>query len=542
MRKILVTSGLPYANGHLHLGHILESVQTDIWVRWQKMQGNNCIFVSGEDTHGTPVMLSAQKQNISPKTLITSIKKQHEDDYAGFYVNFDNFYTTHSEENQELATTIYKKLQINNDIEQKTIEQLYDPEAKMFLPDRFVKGTCPRCNALNQYGDNCEVCGAAYSPTELINPVSAISGVQPITKSSVHYFFKLEKYVAMLKDWMQQALPSEIINKLNEWFTVGLKPWDISRDAPYFGFKIPDTEDKYFYVWLDAPIGYIASFKNLCTRRQDLNFDEYWLEPNQTELYHFVGKDIVYFHALFWPAILTSANLRKPTAIFTHGLLTVNGQKMSKSRGTFILARAYLNQLDPEYLRYYFATKLSNRIDDIDLNFDDFTARVNSDLVGKIVNIASRCTPFITKNFKHKLANIFDEQQLLNIFLQTSALIAKAYEDREYGLATRTIMSLADKANQYIDEKKPWVLNKQSAQDPEIQNICTVGLNLFRLLILYLKPILPKMAEASENFLKIKPLNWEDRKTLLLDHEIDNFKPLMQRVDAAKIKEMLLSL
>jgi len=536
MRKILVTNGLPYANGPLHLGHILEGVQTDIWVRWQKMRGNDCIYVCGEDAHGTPIMLSAQKQNLAPETFITTIKKQHADDFAGFYIDFDNFYTTHSEENQELAVAIYKKLQIRDDIEQKTIEQLYDPNANMFLPDRFVKGTCPRCKALNQYGDSCEICGATYSPTELIDPISAISGAKPIQKSSVHYFFKLEKYADMLKSWMKSALQPEIINKLNEWFAVGLKPWDISRDAPYFGFKIPDTEDKYFYVWLDAPIGYIASFKNLCVKRKNLNFDEYWQDGSKTELYHFVGKDVVYFHALFWPAILTGAGLRKPTAVFTHGLLTVNGQKMSKSRGTSITARDYLNQLNPEYLRYYLAAKLNNRIDDIDLNFDDFVARVNSDLVGKIVNIASRCTGFITKNFNSKLAPTCDKPELFADFSETAETIAHAYENREYSMAVRTIMSLADQANQYIDEKKPWTLNKQDPTNPEIQKICTVGLNLFRLLILYLKPILPKMAEESEQFLKIKPLTWEDRKTLLLNHEIANFKPLMIRIDKNNFK------
>jgi len=537
MRKILVTSGLPYANGPLHLGHLLEYVQTDIWVRWQKMSGNDCIYVCGEDAHGTPIMLSAKKANLSPEEFISTIKKQHERDFADFYINFDNFYTTHSEENQELAIDIYKKLQTNDDIEQKTIEQLYDPSAQMFLPDRFVKGTCPRCRAENQYGDSCEVCGATYSPTELINPISAISETQPIKKSSLHYFFKLEKYLETLKNWMSQALAPEIVNKLNEWFAVGLKPWDISRDAPYFGFKIPDTENKYFYVWLDAPIGYIASFKNLCSHKK-LDFDAYWKDPDTTELYHFVGKDIIYFHALFWPSILTSAGLRKPTAIFTHGFLTVNGQKMSKSRGTFITARNYLDKLNPEYLRYYLAAKLNNRIDDLDFNLDDFVARVNSDLVGKVVNIASRCAGFINKNFNGQLAANCDEPKLFNAFSAAAEVIGNAYENREYSNAVRTIMSLADRANQYIDEKKPWALNKLDPTNPEILQICTVGLNCFRLLILYLKPILPKMAEETEHFLNIAPLTWDDRKTLLLAHKINSFKPLMLRVDLEKAREL----
>jgi len=529
MRKILVTSGLPYANGPLHLGHILEYVQTDIWVRWQKISGNDCIFVCGEDAHGTPITLSAQKQNIPPETFITVISEQHQQDLADFLINFDNFYTTHSPENRELVTAIYNKLKANGDIAEQIIEQLYDPTAKMFLPDRMVKGECPRCHAPNQYGDSCEVCGATYSPTELIHPISAISGAEPIRKTSTHYFFKLEKYLGVIKEWMAQAVTPEIVHKLNEWFAVGLKPWDISRDAPYFGIPIPDT-DKYFYVWLDAPIGYIASFKNL-SQRSDLNFDEYWRNDQATELYHFIGKDIMYFHALFWPAILTAANLRKPTAIFTHGFLTINGQKMSKSRGTFITARDYLKQLNPEYLRYYLAAKLNNRIDDIDLNFDDFIARVNSDLVGKIVNIASRCANFIAKNFKHRLAATCNETALFSAFSEAATAIAQAYENREYSLVVRTIMALADRTNQYIDEKKPWALNKQNPTDPEIQQICTVGLNAFRLLLLYLKPILPKMAEATEKFLQIAPLRWQDHEALLLDHEIADFKPLLQRID-----------
>jgi len=534
MRKILVTVGLPYANGSLHLGHTLEHIQADIWVRWQKLCGNDCIFICGDDAHGTPIMLSAQKQNISPEDFITKIKTEHEKDCADFLIDFDNYYTTHSVENQDLVTSIYRQLQTNHDIDQHTIEQLYDAQAQMFLPDRFVKGTCPRCRAENQYGDSCEACGTTYSPAELINPLSVISNTTPIKKTSVHYFFKLEKYAALLQQWMKQALQPEIIHKLNEWFAVGLKPWDISRDEPYFGFQIPDHPNKYFYVWLDAPIGYMASFKNLCSKTK-LDFAEYWRKNSPTELYHFVGKDIIYFHALFWPAILMSVNYREPTAIFTHGFLTINGQKMSKSRGTFITTRAYLNQLKPDYLRYYLAAKLTDSVDDIDLSFSDFISRVNSDLVGKIVNIASRCASFLSKNFNNKLAATCDAQLFAN-FLREAASLETAYEKREFGSAVRIIMALADQANQYIDQKKPWTLSKQSPTNSEIQQICTVGLNFFRLLILFLKPIVPQLAKDSENFLGIKPLTWNDRTSLLLDHQINAFKPLLQRIEEAQIK------
>jgi methionyl-tRNA synthetase len=540
MRKILVTPALPYANGPIHLGHILEHIQADIWVRWQKLQGNNCIFVCGDDAHGTPVMLSARKEGIDPVALIARVKKQHEADFAGFNINFDNFYTTHSEENLELATVIYERLLGNGDIEIKTVEQAFDPIGQMFLPDRFVKGTCPRCKAKDQYGDNCEVCGATYSPADLIEPVSVISGATPIQKKSKHYFFKLSNYAAMLQEWINSDhhLQPEIAHKLAEWFKVGLKPWDISRDEPYFGFKIPKTVDKYFYVWMDAPIGYMASFRNLCKRRADLNFDEYWKRDSQVELYHFVGKDIVYFHALFWPAMLEGVQLRKPTAIFTHGYLTVNGEKMSKSRGTFILASDYLERLNPEYLRYYFAAKTGNGIDDLDLNLNDFVQRVNSDLVGKVVNIASRCAKFINKNFQNKLAAKLSDTALYEHAIGVREKIASLYEARDYNSAVRSIMELADHVNQYIDEKKPWSLAKNNPTDPEIQNICTMGLNLFRVIMIYLQPIVPKLAADVAMFFNAT-LQWGDLKQPLLNHQINEFAPLMQRVDVAKVNELL---
>ena len=537
MRKILTTSALLYANGPLHLGHILEQIQTDIWVRWQKLQGHDCIYVCGDDAHGAPIMISAQKQNITPEQLIAEVKISHEQDSAGFLIDFDNYYTTHSPENREITNSVYQRLQQNSDIETKTIQQAFDESANMFLPDRFVKGTCPRCGAHDQHGDNCENCGATYAPTDLINPISIISGKCPIQKMSEHYFFRLDKYTTMLKMWGRKSLQPEIVNKLNEWFEQGLKPWDISRDSPYFGYEIPNKPGKYFYVWLDAPLGYIASFKNLCARKK-INWEEYWQHDSTTELYHFVGKDIIYFHALFWPAILESANFRKPTSVFTHGYLTINGQKMSKSRGTFILASDYLKHLDPEYLRYYFAAKLGNGIDDLDLNFTDFMQRVNSDLVGKVVNIASRSAGFINKNFGGMLANDLAAPELFTAGLDLAEKISELYEKRDFNNAVRHIMQLADLANQYIDEKKPWSLNKQKSCDPTIQNVCTMSLNLFRLLMIFLKPILPRLVTNAEEFLQVAPLTWESRKTPLLNHKIAEFKPLMQRVDIKNIEPL----
>jgi methionyl-tRNA synthetase len=540
MKKILTTSALIYANGPLHLGHILEQIQTDIWVRWQKLQGNDCLYICGDDAHGTPIMISAKKQNISPEQLITEAKISHEQDSAGFLIAFDNYYTTHSEENREITNSVYQRLQQNGDIETKTIEQAFDESANMFLPDRYIKGTCPHCSAHDQNGDNCENCGATYSPTDLLNPISTVSGNTPTQKMSEHYFFRLDKYTTILKTWGQKNLQSEITNKLKEWFDSGLKPWDISRDDPYFGFKIPDKPGKYFYVWLDAPLGYISILKNLYTHKE-LNCDEYWKKDSDTEVYHFIGKDIVYFHSIFWPAILESANLRKPTSVFAHGYLTINGQKMSKSRGTFILASDYLKHLDPEYLRYYFAAKLGAGIDDIDLNFADFMQRVNSDLVGKVINIASRCSGFINKNFGGMLSDDLTMPKLFEEGLELSKKIGAFYEKRDFNNAVRHIMLLADLANQYINEKQPWRLSKQNPNDPEVQNICTMSLNLFRLLMIFLKPILPKLARDSEEFLQVAPLTWKDMYTPLLNHKIATFKPLMQRVDIKSIEALLSS-
>lgn len=539
-RKILVTSALPYANGSIHLGHLVEYIQTDIWVRFQKMQGHNCIYVCADDAHGTPIMLRAQNEGITPEQLIARIDKEHRADFADFAIDFDNFHSTHSDENRELAELIYTRLRDGGYIKTRTIKQAYDPEKQMFLPDRFIKGTCPKCGAEDQYGDNCEVCGATYAPTDLKNPVSALSGAPPIEKESEHYFFDLAAFGDMLKEWTaEEHMQPAIRHKLNEWFEGGLQDWDISRDAPYFGFEIPDAPNKYFYVWLDAPIGYLASLKNLCDKRDDLDFDSYIKEGSDAELYHFIGKDIAYFHTLFWPAMLTGAGFRKPSAVFCHGFLTVNGQKMSKSRGTFIQARTYLDHLNPEYLRYYFAAKLGSGIDDLDLNMDDFMARVNSDLVGKVVNIASRCAGFINKKFAGKLSTECSEIKLYEAFEANGRLIAELYEKREFNQAIREIMALADKANQYIDEKKPWALAKQAGKEQEVHDSCSVGLNLFRILITYLKPVLPGMAEQAEAFLNIPPLNWLAIAQPLTDHSINKFKPLMTRVEQDKIDAIL---
>jgi methionyl-tRNA synthetase len=538
-RHLLVTSALPYANGSIHLGHLVEYIQTDIWVRFQKMQGHEAIYVCADDAHGTPIMLRAQNEGITPEELIARTDREHRADFADFYIGFDNYHSTHSVENRELAETIYTRLKKAGHIHNRIIKQAYDPEKQMFLPDRFIKGECPRCGAADQYGDNCEVCGATYSPTELKNPVSVVSGATPIEKESEHYFFKLGDFEAMLQKWTQgKHTQPEIANKLNEWFDAGLQDWDISRDAPYFGFEIPDAPGKYFYVWLDAPIGYMASFKNYCDRH-NLDFDAWWGKQSQHDVFHFIGKDIAYFHTLFWPAMLAGSGFRTPTAVFCHGFLTVNGQKMSKSRGTFITARTYLDQLNPEYLRYYFAAKLGNGIDDIDLNLDDFQQRVNSDLVGKVVNIASRCAGFINKKFAGKLANECVEPELYATFSEARSRIADMYENREFSHAVREIMTLADHANQYIDTKKPWVLAKQEGKEQEVQDICSVGLNLFRVLVTYLKPVLPKLAEASEAFLNIKPLMWNDVSTPLTNHSINKFKPLMTRVEKDKVDAMI---
>ena len=538
-RQILVTSALPYANGPIHIGHMVEYIQTDIWVRFQKMRGHQCYYVCADDAHGTPIMLRAQEKNIPPETLISEMQEEHQNDFNDFSINFDNYHSTHSTENKILANTIYEKLNNDGHISKKTIKQFYDPNKEMFLPDRFIRGECPKCHAIDQYGDNCEVCGATYSPIDLKNPVSVVSGEKPIEKESEHYFFKLSNFEKTLHKWTHAGhLQTEVTNKLDEWFEAGLQEWDISRDAPYFGFEIPNAPNKYFYVWLDAPIGYLASFKNFCDKKK-LDFD-YWCKSNsKTEMYHFIGKDIIYFHALFWPAILHGAGLQTPSAIFAHGFLTVDGQKMSKSRGTFITARTYLDHLNPEYLRYYFAAKLGAGIDDIDLNLDDFLVRVNADLIGKVINIASRCAGFINKNFDGKLADTIHDSITQNELANANEKIAEAYEVREYSKVMREIMILADKANQYIDHHKPWVIAKQENSGKELQSVCTMGINLFRLLIIYLKPVLPNVAVKTEKFLNIKPLKWEDTKTTLLNHQINKFEPLMMRVEKEKVEAMI---
>lgn len=538
-KTMLVTSALPYGNGHLHLGHLVEHIQTDIWVRTQQLLGHDCISICGDDAHGTPIMLKAQQLGITPEELTAEMQASHEHDFHAFSINYDRYYTTHSSENQVLANVIYERLQARGDIVKRQVKQAYDPVKLMFLPDRYVKGTCPKCKTANQYGDNCEACGATYSPMELIDPVSAISGVPPIEKESEHYFFDLPRYETMLREWTKLGhLQTEMANKMDEWFESGLKQWDISRDAPYFGFLIPGTKDKYFYVWLDAPIGYMASFKKYCDE-QHRSFDEFWAADSTAELYHFVGKDIVYFHALFWPAMLAGSGHRLPTAIYTHGFLTVNGQKMSKSRGTFIEARAYLEHLNPEYLRYYFAAKMNGRVEDLDLNFDDFILRVNSDLVGKVVNIASRCAGFINKHFDNTLASELHDPALYGTLLAAKDSIITAYLDRDYARAIRQIMELADRVNQYIDHYKPWTLAKDPAKMPEVHAICTTGLNLFCVVMAYLKPVLPVMAEQSEKFLNTA-ITWDSIDTPLLAHAINTFVPLMRRVERQDVDAMLL--
>ncbi|WP_020168734.1 MULTISPECIES: methionine--tRNA ligase [Methylotenera] len=544
-RKILVTSALPYANGSIHLGHLVEYIQTDIWVRFQKMQGHTVHYVCADDTHGTPIMLRAEKEGITPEALIANVHKEHSADFAEFLVDFDNYYSTNAPENKELSQTIYRKLKDNGKIATKTIEQFFDPVKNMFLPDRFIKGECPKCHAKDQYGDNCEVCGATYNPTELINAYSAVSGAAPVRKETEHYFFKLSECEAFLKEWTRSGagtnkatLQGEAANKMGEWFENGLNDWDISRDAPYFGFEIPDAPGKYFYVWLDAPIGYMASFKKLCAAK-GLDFDEYWKADSTTELYHFIGKDILYFHALFWPATLEYSGHRKPTKIFAHGFLTVNGEKMSKSRGTFITARSYLDHIkNPEYLRYYYAAKLNSTMEDIDLNLEDFVARVNSDLVGKYINIASRTAGFINKRFAGKLQP--SNQNAVIAELQTAAnIISNAYEEREYGKALREIMRLADIANGYVAEKAPWVMAKQEGQDVALQQVCSDALEMFRLLTLYLKPVLPDLAAEIEKFLNIAPLDWDSVGTSLINQQtINAYDHLITRIDPKLIEAM----
>lgn len=550
-RKILVTSALPYANGNIHLGHMVEHIQTDIWVRFQKARGHECYYVCADDTHGTPVMLAAQKQGITPEEMITQVRQNHLADFTGFGIGYDNYYSTHSPENEALSRSIYLALKANGKIESRTIEQLFDPEKNLFLPDRFVKGECPKCHAQDQYGDNCEVCGTTYSPTELIKPYSAISGATPVLKESEHFFFKLGECADYLKQWTagstqlkngreQPHLQAEALNKMNEWLqNDSLSDWDISRDAPYFGFEIPDAPGKYFYVWLDAPIGYMASFKNLC-ERLGIDFDQWFCADTDTEMYHFIGKDILYFHALFWPATLQYANLRAPTGIFAHGFLTVDGQKMSKSRGTFITARSYLEQrLNPEWLRYYFAAKLNSRIEDLDLNLNDFIARVNSDLVGKYINIAARAAGFISKRFQGTLADVSNSELLPQLQAQ-SENIAASFEAREYARALREIMALADVVNEYVDANKPWELARQEGQEIRLQQVCSELINAFRILTVYMSPVLPKLAAEAAAFLNVAPLSWADSTTLLPGgHHINAYQHLMHRVEQKQIDDLI---
>ncbi|WP_276488829.1 methionine--tRNA ligase [Ectopseudomonas mendocina] len=539
-RKILVTSALPYANGSIHLGHMLEYVQTDMWVRYQKLRGNQAIYVCADDAHGSAIMLRAEKEGITPEQLIDNVRAEHMADFAGFGVDFDNYHSTHSEENRELSAAIYLKLRDAGHIATRSVTQYFDPEKGIFLADRFIKGTCPKCAAEDQYGDNCEKCGATYEPTELKNPRSAISGAVPVLKDSKHFFFKLPDFEAMLKSWTRSGtLQDAVANKIAEWLDGGLQEWDISRDAPYFGFEIPDEPGKYFYVWLDAPIGYMASFKNLCSRRPELDFDAFWNKDSTAELYHFIGKDIVNFHALFWPAMLEGAGYRKPTGVNVHGYLTVNGQKMSKSRGTFIKARTYLDHLNPEYLRYYYASKLSRGVDDLDLNLEDFVQKVNSDLVGKVVNIASRCAGFIHKGNAGLLVAANPEPELWEAFQAAAPSIAEAYEARDFSRAMREIMALADRANAWIADKAPWALNKVEGKQAEVQEICALGINLFRQLVIMLKPVLPKLAADAEAFLNVKPQTWADLALPLANHQLNPFNPLLTRIEPAKIDAMV---
>ncbi|EPJ8756664.1 MULTISPECIES: methionine--tRNA ligase [Pseudomonas] len=539
-RQILVTSALPYANGSIHLGHMLEYIQTDMWVRFQKMRGNQCIYVCADDAHGSAIMLRAEKEGITPEQLIANVQAEHSGDFADFLVEFDNFHSTHSEENRELSSMIYTRLREAGHIATRSVTQYFDPEKGMFLADRFIKGTCPKCAAEDQYGDNCEKCGATYAPTELKNPKSAISGATPVLRDSQHFFFKLPDFQAMLQQWTRSGtLQDAVANKLAEWLDSGLQEWDISRDAPYFGFEIPGEPGKYFYVWLDAPIGYMASFKNLCARRPELDFDAFWKEDSKAELYHFIGKDIVNFHALFWPAMLEGAGFRKPTAVNVHGYLTVNGAKMSKSRGTFIKARTYLDHLQPEYLRYYYAAKLGRGVDDLDLNLEDFVQKVNSDLVGKVVNIASRCAGFIHKGNEGVMVAGDAAPELTEAFLAAAPSIAEAYEGRDFGRAMREIMALADRANAWIADKAPWSLAKQEGKQDEVQAICAQGINLFRQLVIFLKPVLPVLAADAEAFLNVAPLAWNDHLSRLENHQLNPFKALMSRIEPAKVEAMI---
>ena len=539
-RKIFVSSALPYANGSIHMGHLVEYIQSDIWVRFQKLYGNKCIYICAADAHGTPIMIKAREEQTTPEELVKRISKEQYKDLKDFNVEFDNFYTTHSSENTELVHRIYKVLLKEKHIYKKTIKQAYDESEKIFLPDRFIRGNCPRCHAKDQYGDACENCGATYNPEELSQPVSVLSNTKPTWRKSEHHFFRLSSFEKQLKKWIKESnLHQNITSKLDEWFTVGLRDWDISRDAPYFGINIPDTTDKYFYVWLDAPIGYLASFLNLCKKTSDLNFEDYWLNKNSNEIYHFIGKDIVYFHTLFWPAILEGSGFRKPNSVFAHGFLTINGKKMSKSRGTFIKARTYLDHLDPTYLRYYYAAKLGPSMEDIDLSFDDFILRVNSDLIGKLVNIASRCATFINKNFDSKLASKHDDPSLFQEFLNKSKTISKYFEHREFSKVIRETMKLSDMTNEYIDKNKPWVIIKEKDQGTKAQEICTQGLNLFRIIMIYLTPVLPELSKKSQILFKEQLWTWSSLENPLLSCNISNYKPLLLRIEKSEVNKII---
>ncbi|WP_315338874.1 methionine--tRNA ligase [Neisseria sicca] len=549
-RKILVTSALPYANGSIHLGHMVEHIQTDVWVRFQKLRGHECHYCCADDTHGTPVMLAAQKQGIAPEDMIAKVREEHLADFTGFLIGYDNYYSTHSPENKQFSQDIYRALKANGKIESRVIEQLFDPEKQMFLPDRFVKGECPKCHAQDQYGDNCEVCGTTYSPTELINPYSAVSGAKPELRESEHFFFKLGECADFLKAWTsgnnphdgKPHLQAEALNKMKEWLGEGeettLSDWDISRDAPYFGFEIPDAPGKYFYVWLDAPVGYMASFKNLCDRI-GVDFDEYFKADSQTEMYHFIGKDILYFHALFWPAMLHFSGHRAPTGVYAHGFLTVDGQKMSKSRGTFITAKSYLEQgLNPEWMRYYIAAKLNSKIEDIDLNLQDFISRVNSDLVGKYVNIAARASGFIAKRFEGRLKDVSGSALLAKLAAESDN-IAEQYENREYARALRDIMALADAVNEYVDANKPWELAKQEGQDERLHEVCSELINAFTMLTAYLAPVLPQTAANAARFLNLDAITWANTRETLGEHAINKYEHLMQRVEQKQVDDLI---
>ena len=549
-RKILVTSALPYANGSIHLGHMVEHIQTDVWVRFQKLRGHECHYCCADDTHGTPVMLAAQKQGIAPEDMIAKVREEHLADFTGFHIGYDNYYSTHSPENKQFSQDIYRALKANGKIESRVIEQLFDPEKQMFLPDRFVKGECPKCHAQDQYGDNCEVCGTTYSPTELINPYSAVSGAKPELRESEHFFFKLGECADFLKAWTsgnnphdgKPHLQPEALNKMKEWLGEGeettLSDWDISRDAPYFGFEIPDAPGKYFYVWLDAPVGYMASFKNLCDRI-GIDFDEYFKADSQTEMYHFIGKDILYFHALFWPAMLHFSGHRAPTGVYAHGFLTVDGQKMSKSRGTFITAKSYLEQgLNPEWMRYYIAAKLNSKIEDIDLNLQDFISRVNSDLVGKYVNIAARASGFIAKRFEGRLKDVSGSALLAKLAAESDT-IAEQYENREYARALRDIMALADAVNEYVDANKPWELAKQEGQDERLHEVCSELINAFTMLTAYLAPVLPQTAANAARFLNLDAITWANTRETLGEHAINKYEHLMQRVEQKQVDDLI---